>query len=167
MIEPVLLSIGALAAEFQISRDVLRRALSEAGVQPAGKRSGYPLYRLRDAHRAALAQLANVEQLSPHARLAVAKAIQTELATSVRRGELIELHAHERECAFLSMAFAQWADTLPDIVERDVGASTLVLAKIEQTIDELRERLADWLESSADDEQPKANGHEPEARPEN
>lgn len=145
-IEAVQLSLGTAAAELCMTRDVLRRIVTEAGVQPTGARGGHPLYRLRDLYRAILSQGDGIDA-NPHSRLALARAIKTEDEIRVRRGDLVEVYEHERECALLAMAFCQWADTLPDLIERDIGASPLVIAKVERSIDDLRTRLADWLET--------------------
>ena len=134
------LPLGTLAASFGMSRDVLRRVLSESAVSPVGQRSGHPLYRLADAHRAVLAQ-SSPGELNPHSRLALARAIQTEDAIRARRRELLERADAEDEMAGLVKLLVQFAESLPDVLERDCNLSPAAVAKMEVLIDALREEL--------------------------
>ena len=45
-------TLPAFAAELGLTRDVLRRMVSEAGVQPVGGTAKRPVYALRDIYRA-------------------------------------------------------------------------------------------------------------------
>lgn len=164
----VTLSLGILAAEFGMSRDVLRRVLSEAAVSPAAKKGGHPVYRLRDVYRAIQRQ-SDVEQLTPHARLALAKAVLAEDEIRVRRGELLERFEVEQEQARILRCVALFADTLPDVVERDVGLSAGQITRIERALDQMRESLhkaltdedtdAESPAAASDDRTPRGNGH--------
>ncbi len=73
--ETVNQAIGTFAAEFGLTRDVLRRIITEARVRSVGKRSGHPVYRLKDVYNAVVKEQ-DVDTMNPHARLALARAVQ-------------------------------------------------------------------------------------------
>lgn len=133
-------SLGVFAIEFGLTRDVLRRILSEAAVRPVGCRSGHPLYALKDVHNAVIGQQ-QPEQLNPHARYALAKAIKTEDEITVRRGELVESADVEREIAVLFMQVARAFDTSIDTLERDIGIAPRQADRLEHHFDQCREQL--------------------------
>jgi hypothetical protein len=148
--DPVLLAVGVLSREFGLSRDVLRRILSEQSVAPAGQRGGHPVYRLADAFRAVVAD-GDPDRMSPHARLALARAIFTEDQIRHRRGELLERVDVEQEMAGMVKVVCQTFDALPDLIERDCGATPAVLSKMESCLDKARERLYQRLASADGD----------------
>lgn len=138
--DAVLLPLGTLAREFGFSRDVLRRVIAERSVAPAGRRGGHPIYRLADVFRAVAAD-GDPEQMSPHARLALARAIHTEDQIRARRRELLERTDVEQEMAAMLKVTAECFDTLPDILERDCGLAPAVLERVEASLDRAREEL--------------------------
>lgn len=154
MTSTVELPLGTLAQEFSLSRDVLRRLLAEAGVTPSGKRSGHPVYRLRDVLQA-VQRGQQTEQMSPYARHALAKALLAEDEIRLRRGELLERHDVEQEQARILRLVALNRDTLPDILERDAGLSAAQVAIVERVLDREREELYRALRG---DDEPAAQG---------
>ena len=63
-------SISAIAEEFDMSRDTVRRRLSEAGTQSAGERDGHPVYAIGAAMQALFpSQIA----LCPHCGRSIAR----------------------------------------------------------------------------------------------
>jgi hypothetical protein len=150
----LLYSLGTWAAELGVSRDVFRRVLSEAGIQPAGKKSGHPVYRGRDVIAAWITHVnggdeRDPDKLPPMERRAHYQAEHEKLRLQVERGELVPAieveQGHGQIFAIVTQAF----DTLPDVLERDAGLSPLQLARVEKHLDELREALYQRL---ADDE---------------
>lgn len=133
-------ALGTLATEFGVSRDVLRRIVSEASVAPTGKRRGHPVYRLRDVYRAILAQT-SPEGMNPHARLALAKAQLAEDELRVRRGQLVEADDCADQFALLVKTFVRHVEALPDNLERNCGLPRPALERVERVIDELRDEL--------------------------
>jgi len=133
-------SLGALAAEFGMTRDVLRRVVSEAGVSPTGKRGGHPIYRLRDVF-VAITKQSDGEHMNPHARFALARAIKTEDEIKTARRELVAAHDVEQTFGRLFKLCAQAFDTATDNLERDVGLSAKQAARLERHFDECRDRL--------------------------
>lgn len=137
-------AIGTFAIEFGITRDVLRRILAEAGVQAVGKRSGHPLYRLRDVY-GALARQQNQVSMSPYARQALARAIEIEDRIRVRRQELVEVDDVQRQFGLVFQSVARAFDTAVDGLERDLGMSPEQVSFLEQHFDSVRNELADEL----------------------
>jgi hypothetical protein len=150
-------TLPAFAAELGMTRDVLRRIVSEGGVRPAGGSAKRPTYRLADIYRAIQAQGDGAES-NPHSRLARAKAVKVELEIAVRRGELLDSTDVERSMGLLAAFVARAFDVAVDSLERDVGLSAQQAAYLERYFDQQRELLARQWEG--DERQPKANGHD-------
>ncbi len=141
-------TIGVFATEFGISRDVLRRILSEAGVAPAGQRSGNPVYRVRDVYQAVTASNPP-ENMSPHSKLAAVRAIKVEDEIKQSRGELLDAGDVERMYGALFMRVTHAFETSIDTLERDVGLSAAQAARLEKHFDDCREQL--YLEIQNDE----------------
>src|SRR5688572_23463577 len=127
----VVFSLGTWAIEAGISRDVMRRILSERGVQPAGKRGGHPVYRARDVIGALMSNGADQDdpdKLKPWERKAHYQAEHEKLRLQVERGELVPALEVERGHGQIFAIATQAFDTLPDVLERDVGLTPLQLA---------------------------------------
>src|SRR5262245_52991698 len=124
-------SLGTWAAQAGLSRDVMRRIVTEQGVQPSGKRSGHPLYAATDIIRALLANAGasdDPDKLKPWERKAHYQAEHEKLRLQVERGELVPSIEVERGHGQIFAIATQCFDTLPDVLERDVGLSPLQLA---------------------------------------
>lgn len=138
------LSLSSLASEFGAARETVRKRLEASGVQSSRARGGHPLYRLRDA----LAAWQNApesgfdpDRLDPFRRKAFYQSEHEKLTLQAARGELVPRIEVEQEQARTAKLVAQFFDTLPDVLERDCGASPLQLAKIEDALDRVREGL--------------------------
>jgi hypothetical protein len=162
--KPISLSLSALAREFNCTRDTMRKRLYAANVQvaennepqvaqhlldgslePLAPERG--LYLLRDAIRAWLPQAAfdNPELLDPLRRKAHYDAEHRKLDLERSQGKLIPREHVESEQARILQKIALVLDTLPDVIERDCGAASDVVKRIERVIDEVREQLYDGL----------------------
>lgn len=139
----VVASLSAFARAFGTDRETLRRRLLDAGVEPAAERGGHKIYRLAEVFRAwALSgQVVDPETLSPFNRRAWYQAELDRLKLQQNRGELIPRLEVEQEQAGVLKIVAEMFDTLPDIIERDCGATPLQLNRIEQVLDRSREEL--------------------------
>lgn len=144
-------SIGTYAIEFGLTRDVLRRILAEAQVKPDGKRGGHPVYRLRNVY-AALLQQQQPEAMNPHARLALARAIESEDRTRKVRGELVEADDMARLVARLAMVCARGLESAADVAERDVGLTKTQIQFLEAHFDRVRNELAAEVEALVDED---------------
>lgn len=138
------LSINEAAAEFGKDRRTVTKRIVELGLRSSGERSGFPVYRLRDLllmdRRDADGQI-DPEKLPPMERLTYYKAETEKLQLNAERGETIRRADHEAEMSRVLKIVARELETVVDEVERDVGASPDVLAKIETKIDQIRERM--------------------------
>jgi ABC-type phosphate transport system auxiliary subunit len=147
-------SLGTWAAEAGITRDVLRRIMSEAGIQPAGKRGGHPVYRARDVIAALSADRDGVDdpdKLKPLERKAHYQAEHEKLRLQIERGELVPSLEVEQGHGQIFAIVTQMYDTLPDVLERDVGLTPQQLVRVEKHLDEAREALYQALNADEDD----------------
>jgi hypothetical protein len=149
----ITLSISSLADEFGCARETLRKRLDDAAVQPAEQRGGYPVYRMRDALRAWIDSLkfnTDPDELEPFQRKAHYQAEREKLELQTERGELIPRIEVEREQARILSILVRTMDTLPDILERDCGATPAQLEKIERICDHIREQMYGELTQNED-----------------
>lgn len=123
-----LFSIARLAAEFGMSRETVSKRLAQANVVPDGRRSGHPVYRLRDAVPALFdvsgrgsAGTMDPDSLPPEQRRAWFQSEQARIAVMEKARQLIPAAEVETEMANLCKRVVQWIDTLPDQMERDAG----------------------------------------------
>ena len=56
-------------------------------------------------------------------------------------GELIEASAHERALADLLKLSIQWAETFPDVMEREAGLTPEQIERVQTAVDRQRERV--------------------------
>lgn len=134
-----------------MSRDVLRRIVTEAGVQPVGTRGGHPLYRLKHVYDAIEADR-DPERMNPYARHALAKALLAEDEIRVRRGELVERFDMEREVGRLLGLVVLAFENAIDNLERDAGLTREQATYLEEHFNKRREHLYQEIVTDADNE---------------
>lgn len=138
----VTLSISEIAAEFQQTRETVRKRLADAKVKAAGKRKNYPVFRLRDAIEALLTGAnGDPARLDPFRRKAHWQAEQAELALALEKEDVIKRGDVEETYAAAFKPIRLMLETLPDVLERDAGLSPLQVARVERSLDELREQM--------------------------
>lgn len=152
MAQGVLLSLSSLAQEFGIARETVARRISDANVQPADKAGGHPRYRLRDVLPALIGdgEKADPDKMRPFERRAHYQAELEALTLATKRGELVPAFEVEQRQGEIFKIAGEFFDTLPDVLERDCGASPLLLAKIERRLDEVREQMYSRLTEDED-----------------
>lgn len=147
-------SIRQLAEETGFDRDTVQKKISENNVVPSGKRGGHAVYRIRDVLPALYTNgpdgREDPEKLDPFRRKAHYQAELDKLKLQLETREVIPRIEVEQEQARNFRIVALLLDTLPDVVERDCGASAELIARIEQAIDKCRESL--YAELVGDDE---------------
>lgn len=152
----VLLSQKQFADESGRDRETIGKRVKASGIQPSGKRGGYPVYRLRDLlHSAFLTDdegKMDPDRLDPFARHAYYKGEREKLNLQVERGELLSSLEVEQKFAGVFKAVAEFFDTLPDVLERDCAASAIQVARIEARLDQVREELYTQLNDLPDDD---------------
>jgi hypothetical protein len=157
-------SLSAYARAFGTDRETLRRRLLEAGVEPYAERGGHKIYKLREVYLAWTSAngAINPENLSPFNRRAWYQAELDRLRLERDRGDVIPRLEVEQEIAGVLKIAAETFDTLPDIVERDCGATPQQVARIEQVCDRTREEMHKRLTVS--DTETQGAGAAPAAR---
>lgn len=139
-------SISTLAAEFGVTRETAARRIADAGIEPSGKRGGYPVYRLKDAWSAVLGQVsddgsADPDKLDPFKRQAHYKAEHLKLQLEAEQRELLPRIEVEQEQARILRVIALFLDTLPDVLERDCGLAAAMIIAVEKRLDQVREEM--------------------------
>jgi hypothetical protein len=144
---PVVLSVSRIAHVLSCSRDTVSRRIAEGHVPPAGRQGGHDVYDLRAVIHAMGAPagggVLDPDTLDPFKRRAFYQGEHDKLRLQVARGELVPRDEVEQDQARVAKIVAHFFDTLPDVIERDCGASPLILAKLEQCLDRVREYLHD------------------------
>lgn len=139
------LSVRGFCDESGQDRETVTHRIRESGIEPSGKRGGYPVYRLRDLLKAAYTTAEDggldPDKLRPFERHAHYKAEKEKLAVEQERGELIPRIEVEQEQARIAKIVAHGLETLPDVLERDCGLAPDVVARMERHIDAVRERM--------------------------
>jgi len=147
------LSISTLASEFGQTRETVRKRLIDCDVQPSAKRSGYPVFRLKDVLPALLGggNGQDPDTMDPYKRKAHYQGEHEKLKLQVERRELIPRIETEQEMAAMLKITAECFDTLPDVMERDCGLTADTLARMEAHLDKARESL--YLRLVAEDDE--------------
>ncbi len=139
----VFLSIAQFAGEASCDRALLTRKVQRvANLQT--EQSPYGVcYRLRDLITVGLMsdQQGNLdpEKLDPYRRKAYYASQLDRTRLMKETGEVVKVVDMEARCAAAAKSVAQFFDTLPDLLERDTGASPEQLVKIEECLDKVRE----------------------------
>lgn len=160
-------SISRLAAEFGMSRETVAGRIAQAGVQPDGKRKGYPVYRLRDAAPVLVGStLATVgpdgaidpEDMDPLSRRHWyagckdrADAQLKEIALREREGELIPSADIRYGVAAALKALTLTLRTLPDVGERDAVLDPRQVEWLAKVTDQMGHELYQALVRIAND----------------
>lgn len=149
------LSIRQLAEECGFDRDTIAKRIRNAGLVPAGKRGGHAVYRLREVlpvlYKMGEDGKTDPEKLDPFHRKAHYQAEREALELSTSRRDVIPRIEVEEEQARIAKIIVQALETLPDILERDCGLAGTALAKVETTIDKVRDEM---YEAMIDREEP-------------
>ncbi|WP_434340195.1 DUF1441 family protein [Motilimonas cestriensis] len=142
-------SIKRIAEAFGLARETVTSRIKKAHVQPAGKKSGHPVYALNDvgpilfiSDAAAVNEIHNPEIMHPKDRLDWFKSENERLKFHVNEGGLVEAHDSARAMSDLAKSLIQELETLPDLLERDCGMSPESLDRVVHSIDDLRDRMA-------------------------
>lgn len=156
--KPILLTLNQLAEGFSTSHDTAMRRLREAGIEPAGKRGGFPVYRLQDAapHLAAYclpADAVEVDRLPPLAQKTFWQAMNERVRFETSAGRLIPVDDVRDAFAAQTRIMALALDVLPDQLERDCALRGTQVAKVEDSLDRARQdlyaALQTWAEGTA------------------
>ena len=144
------LSLSSLSREFGVTRETVARRLAAAGVESDKERNGHPVFRVGPAARA-LTQAAAIrdgkvsdpDELPPLERRAWYQSEQARQAVELSAGNLVTAEECRTQMARIVKATSQVIDTLPDILERDCGLSSVELEAIENVLRQVRQAWAD------------------------
>ena len=89
----------------------------------------------------------NPNSLEPQDRLAWYRSERERLNFEQETGELVHEKDHNDEMFKIGKAFVLVMETLPDQLERDCGLPPAAVAKVQSSIDDLRDQLAEMLAS--------------------
>ena len=147
------LSVTAFSREFSVTRETATKRIADAGLKPTSKRGGYPVYRLKELFKAVYQSVdggVDPDRLDPFQRKAHYQAEHEKLQLETERGQLVPAIEAEARYAEQAKIMAECLETLPDILERDCGATPLFVAKIEKRLDTVRDELYRKLAGDAE-----------------
>jgi hypothetical protein len=154
----VRLSIARLAESFGMSRTTVAARLAMYGVQPDGRRNGYPVYRLKDAAGALVGSTGadaegNLDPrfLPPQQRNAWYQSEARRLDVEMTTGQLVPAAEHEADLADMTKEFVQFLETLPDVMERDCGLAPEQVCAMSESVDRTRESFYQRIVASRDE----------------
>lgn len=142
-------SISKMAEAFGMSRNTVSKRLREQNVQPAGQDRGSAVYALKDAAPALFqadpttsGALNDPNKMPPEMRKAWFQSENERLKFEKTEGLLCETSDVARNYALLAKAVIQVMETMPDVLERDCGLTPSQVAKVQASIDDLRDQIA-------------------------
>jgi hypothetical protein len=145
-------SLSTLALICGVTRETVRKRIRQHGIGPAGERRGNETYPIREvvlavcaSHRAPVPQ---VEQQDPETLPAVARkawyeAERLRLLLAKEKGELLPLEETRRAFARIYGDMAQFARTLPDVLERDMQMPPEYVERMHELCRRERQRVYD------------------------
>ena len=126
------------------ARETVRKRFAEAGLKPSRTVKGYPVYMASDGLPVLFYMQdgeLDPDKLKPFERRAYYQGELDKLKLQVERGELVPSFEVEAQMARLFKLITRALDTLPDILERDVGMTNRQLERMDRLLDELRTAL--------------------------
>lgn len=149
-------SINRIAQCFGMARDTVTRKLRNAGVPAAGKRSGHPVYALRDVAPALFADSVGYtggedgeqdpNRMPPKDRKDWYDSENKRLKYEQDIGQLIPADDVAAALAETFKKIALSLDTMVDVIERDAGLDGKQLEVMQRIIDNARATLAGELQ---------------------
>jgi hypothetical protein len=156
------LSVNEFCDEARCDNLTITRRLKAAGIKPSAKKGKQNRYRLADLLRCAYLMdddgNFNPSGLDPFKRKAHFQAAQEEVKYRQECGELVPKIEMETEFARAMKVFARFCDTLPDILERDAGATPAQVSMIEKRIDQARAEFVRALSGEDETEDESTDG---------
>lgn len=154
-------SISRLAEEFGMDRKTVSARIREAGIPPAGKRSGYDIYRLADVAAAVLGVddgggsgeggVIDPRDLPPKERKDFYQSENERLKVEVTMGTLVPAVEVEADMAELVKDVVQFLDTLPDVLERKLALKPEQVVKVQERCDAVRQQLYEKVMAAESD----------------
>lgn len=137
-------SISQFALNTGFDRRTIAKRFAAARLRESRIVAGYPVYRVIDG-MPLLYQVGDSsgdpDKMKPFDRRAFYQGELDKLKLQTEAGELVPSFEVEREMARLFKIVTQGLDTIPDTLERDVGATAIQLIHIEKALDKIREGI--------------------------
>lgn len=152
-------SVRRAAEALDVDRSILARVIAERGIKPAGREGGHPVFFLSDLARAI--RDSDPDRESPNNQLARARAARERLKFEQEAGRLCPVDEVRRGYAEWVLLVVMVLETLPDILERDVGLPAIAIARTEKAIDGLRLELYRRLAGREPPQEPAAGTDPP------
>lgn len=155
-------SISRLAELFGHTRETVSKKIREGGLQPVAKRSGHPVYRLRDvavltggipSPDATPFESCDPNKLPPKERDAWYSSENRRIQFEISQKQLIKADEAGAKIAETFKKVALAVDTLADVLERDVGLTPEQIQRINSITDGIRTDLANSLTANIGVEQ--------------
>lgn len=144
-----------IADALGVDRSVIARLVKAHRIPAAGRAGRYATYLVRDL--AARLREQDPGRMSAFERKAHFQGLRDQLRFEKEAGRLCERDDVERLFAEQTKLFAQMADTLPEILERDAGLSGGAVMRTERAIDafrvEVHRQLVALTDSKPNDEE--------------
>lgn len=142
----VALTIRELAVGFGVAHDTAQRRLTEAGVRPIARRGSAPQYTLREAapclaSYCVTSRTVDPDTLPPLAQRTYWQSRNERLKHDKSVGLLLEAADVEQQFAALVKLLAQFFDTLPDVLERDVSLTGEQVERVQSACDAVRAEM--------------------------
>ena len=131
-----------------VDRDAVRSAIARAGLKPAGKAGGHPLYSLRELLHALFDRRGDVDPqtLTPQDRRAIAEARLKEFELAKRRGEFVARAEVVQSSATTFAMIASTCRGIPDLLERYAGIPPDQSERAELAIENALDALASAMD---------------------
>lgn len=139
------LSLSALAREFGVDRETLRKRLAAVDVAPAGEHRGNSLWRLRDVYQAVITgpdSPIDPAALPPFQRKAHYQAKQEEIRYLEQCGELVLKIEFEHQLIRITKMFVFALDTLPEALERSCSLQPVQVKAAIELCNKTRNEIA-------------------------
>ena len=140
-------NISQIAEMFGFNRDTVRKRLKSAAVKPSGREGNADLYLLSEAGPAVFGGTgstvdpADPNLLKPMDRKAHWQAKNEEHKYLLSTGEAVLREEAQIEMAFMAKIFIVFAETLPDLLERDCGLPPTAVSLVQAKMDDYRNTL--------------------------
>ena len=148
-IHQILLSVSQIASEFGMGRVTVSKRIDSAGIKPAGKRGGHPVYRMRDIVQIAVDASSPVcdpamdpMRMRPTDRRAWFQSENERLKFEQEQGLLIPAGEVEAEMSEIAKVVARALATMPDRMERDLRLPPVAIEYVVEQCRAIRSEIA-------------------------
>lgn len=155
------LNISELASLSNMHRQTVSARLQHVPIA-GGNGSNLKLYYLRDVLSELMSATSSQEseELEPQERKAWYQSERERLKFEQEIGELLPAADVAREFAAMAKMVIQVLETLPDILERDCALSPTVISRVQRSIDDLRDQLAERVSEKSESQDEEQNNNE-------